>query len=152
MIIRQLNQDHLYRLDKVYSTKKLQQIIEEEGLKVTEIKVDSLKWMLKFDMPNFAMTAKSNVERPIVVTLDKGQIRIIDGYHRFIKAVETDVSTLQGYLVTAAHLEKAQVTMEELQRNMYEPDPFEEMMRQRAMEQQAKLAPQLQVDTDTTQA
>lgn len=103
-------------------------------------------------MPNFAMSAKSNLERPIVVTLDKGQIRIIDGYHRFIKAVETDVSTLQGYLVTAAHLEKAQVTMEELQRNMYEPDPFEEMMRQRTMGQQAKLAPQLQVDTDTTQA
>ena len=64
MIIRQFNRDHLYRMDKVYSSNRLQEIIQEEGIKITEIKVESLKWMLKFDMPNLAMSEKSVKLRP----------------------------------------------------------------------------------------
>ena len=151
MIIRQFNRDHLYRMDKVYSSNRLQEIIQEEGIKITEIKVESLKWMLKFDMPNLAMSEKSDLTRPIVVILDKGQVRVVDGYHRFIKAVETGVEKLPAHLIQASHLEKAVVSMEELQRNMYEPDPYELAMRKRFEELQAQKAKEVpQLTTEAT--
>lgn len=123
MILPQLNRDHLHRKGAVYSTSRLLAKIEEVQVPVTIIKVEDLTWMLHFDMPNYTMAERSDLNRPLVVIEGEGKLRIIDGYHRFIKAVEEKAELLPAHIVDQELLDTAKLTFQEYQDTMYEREP-----------------------------
>ena len=86
-------------------------------------KVEDLTWMLQFDMPSYSMAEKSDLNRPLVVIEDEGKLRIIDGYHRFIKALEEKVDSLPAYIVNQDILDTAELTRKEYQDTMYITEP-----------------------------
>lgn len=88
---------------KRYDLKALKEKAKE--LPVQVFQVADLKWVLPYRKVDKDRLKKSNMAKPIFVTLDsKDRLTVIDGAHRLTNAVEMGWDTLQGRFIEEAML------------------------------------------------
>jgi hypothetical protein len=77
------------------------------------IAVDRLEWMLawpgSWDETDEERVDNADLSAPILVTEYQGELAIIDGFHRLVKAVRDGVQTLPAHYVSHNMLEKVKL-------------------------------------------
>jgi hypothetical protein len=104
-----------------YSTNKLLKIAETikvKLIKVTELDHNSMglsdpKWKTKEHIERFK---NSDTKIPIIIVREKGKIRIVDGNHRAIKAIQDGLTEIPAKELTASQLEQARISDDEAAR------------------------------------
>lgn len=92
-----------------YSINKIHEQLENSKAKLQTVKVDDLKWIMKYSKPDTKRVTNANTDTPILFTKENGKYYVIDGLHRLTKAINKGISELTGYLVTQAQLNKAKI-------------------------------------------
>lgn len=96
---------------KNYDLNKLFELIEAQGVKVRQVPVNKLDWVLTFDTPDPARVEDADIRIPIIATPFKGGVYLpVDGLHRVARANEEGVTRLPAYVITRAQLEQALIT------------------------------------------
>lgn len=90
-----------------YSLNKVLKLVDDKS--VTDYDVSDLKWVLKHTTVERDRVEAADLSKPILVTKWEDKLVAIDGAHRLTKAVEDDVKTLPGKLVSKADLKKAEI-------------------------------------------
>ena len=91
--------------EKDYNINKIFQATEDA--ETIQIKVDDLKWILKYDDADPKRVKEADLDAPILVTKWRKKWAAVDGLHRLTKAVEDGVDALPAKVVTKAMLKDA---------------------------------------------
>jgi len=80
-------------------------------LPVLTIKVNRLKWVYDPRKPvDQARVDRADLDAPCLVTPWNGRELVVDGFHRMVKAVQTNTPTLTYRRVSPQVLEQARIT------------------------------------------
>ena len=94
---------------KKYDLNKLLKL--SEHLQTEQISVNKLIWIFKWDNPNDEPKRVKNADlnAPILVTLLKKQLVVLDGLHRLEKAVENNKKTILSIYIKQDILDKCEI-------------------------------------------
>ena len=99
--------DHRYNLNKLFKL--------TENIIVEDFTVDDLSWVLEYDTPDPERVDQADVTVPILVTraIEDGEERlvVVDGLHRLARAIQDDLLTIQGKMVSEDILAKCDLTV-----------------------------------------